>query len=224
MKTLTQGVHHFQKEVFGEHKELFTKLELGQNPHTLFITCSDSRISPNMLTQTGPGEIFILRNTGNIIPDYEAMTGGEAATIEFAVAGLNIENIIVCGHSNCGAMKAVINPESVEKFPALKKWLSYAGIDRPLLEKNYADRPEDELLNIATQENVLSQLENLRTHPVVASRLKEGKLHLYGWVYKISTGEVYAYDPSDAQFRPLVDINSSMPKPKDLALNEKPLI
>ncbi len=130
MKKLIQGVHKFQQEVFGTHQELFARLATSQTPHTLFITCSDSRINPNMLTQAKPGEIFILRNAGNIVPNYTDLVGGEAATIEFAVAGLGIEHIVVCGHSNCGAIKAVLNPELSRNLPALTKWLGHAETTR----------------------------------------------------------------------------------------------
>ena len=167
MKKLNQGVHKFQQDVFGTHKKLFTKLAETQTPHTLFITCSDSRINPNMLTQSEPGEIFILRNAGNIVPNYSIVSGGEAATIEFALAGLGIEHIVVCGHSNCGAMKAVLNPELARNLPALKKWLIHAETTKKLLNEIYTSRTEDEHLNIAIQENVLLQLENLRTHPAL---------------------------------------------------------
>lgn len=204
------GVHKFQQEIFGLHKKLFTKLAKRQAPHTLFITCSDSRISPSMLTQTEPGEIFILRNAGNIVPEYSEIPSGEAATVEFAIIGLGIENIVVCGHSNCGAMQAVLDPKLTESLPALRAWLSHTENTHRTLEKSYADRSANELLNIAVQENVLTQLENLRTHPAVRDRITQGKLHLYGWVYKISTGEVFSYDFKDEQFRPLAEANRAM--------------
>jgi carbonic anhydrase len=205
MQKLAKGVHKFQQEAFGAHQELFTKLAEKQSPHTLFITCSDSRISPNLMTQTAPGEIFILRNAGNIIPTYGGHVGGEAATIEFAVAGLGLEHIVVCGHSNCGAMKALLAPDTLKDLPAMKSWLGNAEVTRRIVTENYPDRTGDDLLNVVTQENVLAQLESLRTHPAVASRVARGQLHLHGWVYKIPTGEVYAYDPVEGQFRPLAD-------------------
>lgn len=221
MKKIIQGVHKFQQEVFGTHQELFARLATSQTPHTLFITCSDSRINPNMLTQAKPGEIFILRNAGNIVPNYTDLVGGEAATIEFAVAGLGIEHIVVCGHSNCGAIKAVLNPELSRNLPALTKWLGHAETTRQLLNENYTDRTEDEHLNIAVQENVLLQLENLRTHPAVAARLAEGKLHLYGWIYKIPTGEVFAYNPIENQFLPLAEVSGEIPDSCFVAEDEK---
>lgn len=205
MQTLINGVHKFQQEAFGTHQELFTRLAEKQTPHTLFITCSDSRINPNLVTQTAPGEIFILRNAGNIVPSYSGHVGGEAATIEFAVAGLGVEHIVVCGHSNCGAMKALLAPDMVRNLPAMKLWLANAEVTRRIAADNYSDRSGDDLLNVVTQENVLAQLESLRTHPTVASKIAAGTLHLHGWVYKLPTGEVFAFDPVQGQFRPLAE-------------------
>jgi carbonic anhydrase len=211
MQKLVTGVHKFQQEVFGGQRDLFAELAERQTPHTLFITCSDSRINPNLLTQTAPGEIFILRNAGNIIPSWGSPLGGEAATIEFAIVGLGIEHVVVCGHSNCGAMKAVLDPSVTEGMPALRKWLAHAEATRQIVGTNYKERSKEELLSVATQENVLVQLENLRTHPAVAARLASGKLHLHGWVYKIGTGEVFGYDPEEGQYRPLGEVDSTPP-------------
>jgi carbonic anhydrase len=188
----------------------------------LFITCSDSRINPNLLTQTEPGELFILRNAGNIVPPYGAVQGGEAATIEFAVAGLGVKDIIVCGHSHCGAMKGLLEPPPSRDFPALTQWLSHAESTRRIVRDKYTygEREAPWLLNVTIQENVLAQMENLRTHPVVASGLAQGTLKLHGWVYKIETGEVFGYDPESAQFLLLTEQRSllSVPERKLVAL------
>jgi carbonic anhydrase len=213
MHKLAQGVHKFQREVFGSHKDLFARLADGQAPHTLFITCSDSRINPNLLTQTAPGEIFIIRNAGNIVPSWGAPVGGEAATIEYAIAALGVEHIVICGHSACGAMKAVLDPESTNDLPAVRQWLAHAETTRRILKENYGEETKpDELLSIAIQENVLAQLENLRTHPSVAARVAKGKIALHGWVYKIASGEVFAYDTEEGQFRPLAEVNANSAK------------
>lgn len=203
MQKLIEGLHHFQTTVFGTQQELFERLAHGQSPETLFITCSDSRINPNLLTQTQPGELFILRNAGNIVPPYGAGSGGEAATIEFAVAGLNVKDIILCGHSHCGAMQGLLKPPSREDFPALSQWLTHAELTRRVVQEAYPDRDGPDRLNVTIQENVLAQMENLRTHPVVASGLARGTLKLHGWVYKIETGEVFAYQPGSGQFEVL---------------------
>jgi carbonic anhydrase len=180
-------------------------LAKGQNPETLFITCSDSRIDPTLLTRANPGDLFILRNAGNIIPAHGAGTGGEAATIEFAVAALGVKHIIVCGHSHCGAMKGLLQPEQVASLPAVSSWLSHAESTRRIVRENYGHLDGDRLLTATVEENVLVQLENVRTLPAVASRLVQGDLHLHGWVYKIETGEVFAYDLASGQFVPLAE-------------------
>ena len=205
MQKLIEGLHHFQTEIFGTQRELFERLAEGQSPEVLFITCSDSRINPNLLTQTEPGELFILRNAGNIVPPYSASPGGEAATIEFAVAGLHVKDIIICGHSHCGAMKGLLNPPPSRDFPALTQWLSHAELTRRVVQDTYTDRTADELLNVTIQENVLAQMDNLRTHPVVASGLARGALKLHGWVYKIETGDVFAYETASGQFLKATD-------------------
>ncbi len=178
----------------------------GQNPDALFITCADSRINPNLITQTNPGDLFILRNAGNIIPPYGAANGGEGATIEFAVAALGVKDIIVCGHSHCGAMKGLLHPESLGELPSVAAWLGHAEATRRTVKENYSNLNEEQSLNVTTQENVLVQIENLRTHPAVAARLSRGNLNLHGWMYKIETGEVFSYRPDLGQFLPLTDV------------------
>jgi len=205
MQKLIQGIHRFQTEIFGSQRELFVRLAKGQRPDALFITCSDSRINPNLITQTDPGELFILRNAGNIVPPHGAVRGGEAATIEFAVAGLGIQDIIICGHSHCGAMDALLKPLSLARLPALSEWLSHAEATRRIMQEKYSEREGPSLLTATIQENVLVQLENLRTHPVVAAGAAMGTLKLHGWVYKIETGEVFSYDPETGQFALLTE-------------------
>ena len=205
MQKLIQGIHHFQSTLFSPQRELFERLAVGQHPDALFITCSDSRINPNLITHTEPGDLFILRNAGNIIPPHGAANGGEGATIEFAVAGLGVQDIIVCGHSHCGAMKGLLHPESLTDMPAITAWLSHAEATRRIMREKYADRTGDALLTTAVEENVLVQLENLRTHPTVAAGLARGKLKLHAWVYKIETGAVFAYEPERGQFIPVAE-------------------
>ena len=209
MQKLIQGIHQFQEENFRPLQGLFEQLSKGQNPETLFITCSDSRIDPNMLTRSQPGDLFILRNAGNIVPPHGAANGGEAATIEFAVAGLGVKDIIICGHSHCGAMKGLLQPEMVEPLPAVSLWLSHAETTRRIVRDNYGHLDGDRLVTATVEENVLVQLENLRTLPAVASRLVKGDLHLHGWVYKIETGEVFAYDSTNGQFIPVAQYQPS---------------
>ena len=170
MEKLIRGIHAFQNDYFSDQQELFERLAKGQSPETLFITCSDSRINPNLLTQTEPGELFILRNAGNMVPPYGALPGGgDAATVEYAVAALGVKDIIVCGHSHCGAMKGLLHPEALAEMPAVASWLGHAEATRRIMRENYADLQEGELLTATIKENTLVPLENLRTHPAVAA-------------------------------------------------------
>jgi carbonic anhydrase len=203
MENLVRGIHKFQTTQFGEHRDLFKQLSAGQSPETLIITCSDSRIAPNLILQTKPGELFVLRNAGNIIPPYGAARGGEGATIEYALKGLNIGHIVVMGHSHCGAMKGLLHPEDLEGMPLVKDWLTHASATREILNDCYSDLTGEELLNAAIKENVLVQLDNLRTYPVVAARLAKGELTLHGWVYEFETGKIFAFDPKRSQFAPI---------------------
>ncbi|HEY1100747.1 MAG TPA: carbonic anhydrase, partial [Myxococcota bacterium] len=194
MKKLLDGIHKFQSSYFGEHKTLFQKLAKGQTPETLFITCSDSRISPNLITQTDPGDLFILRNAGNLVPPYGAMPSGEAATIEYAIDVLGVKDIIVCGHTHCGAMKAVLDPTGLDELPAVKSWLTHAECTRRVMKKHYATIPEDHKLTTCVEENVLAQIENLRTHPAVYAAMLDGRVRVHAWVYQIEPGKVFAFD------------------------------
>lgn len=204
MQKLVKGLHHFQSTVFSSQEHLFKRLAKGQHPLALFITCSDSRIDPNLMMQAEPGELFIMRNAGNIIPPYGASHGGEAATIEYAVSVLKVRDIIVCGHSHCGAMQGLLHPESVSELPAVKSWLAHADATARIMKENYTHITEPAARLTATvEENVLVQLENLRTHPAVAASLARQSLKIHGWVYKFETGSVFAFNPEESQFLPL---------------------
>ncbi|MBD2068481.1 carbonic anhydrase [Leptolyngbya sp. FACHB-671] len=196
MRKLIKGLRDFQTSYFSQHQELFEQLAHGQKPRVLFIACSDSRVDPNLITQAQVGELFVVRNAGNIIPPYGAANGGEGAAIEYAIHALGIEQIIVCGHSHCGAMKGLLKLNELEdEMPLVCDWLKHAEATRRVLKENYSDRHGEELLELATAENVLTQIENLRTYPVVRSKLYQDKLSLHAWIYHIETGEVFAYDP-----------------------------
>lgn len=201
MQKLVDGIHKFQKDVFGSHERFFQRLVDGQRPLALFITCSDSRIDPNMLTQTKPGELFIMRNAGNIVPPYGAASGGEAATIEYAVGALGVEDIVICGHSHCGAMNALLHPEQLESLPAVRRWLGHADATSRIISENYTHmRGEQERLTATVKENVLVQLENLRTHPAVHAAIGRKRMTLHGWVYTFESGQVSVYDAEREQF------------------------
>lgn len=196
MKDIIEGLQEFQAEQFPVYRELFEQLAHGQKPRVLFITCSDSRIDPNLITQAEPGELFVIRNAGNMIPPFGSANGGEGAAVEYAIHALGIEQIIVCGHSHCGAMKGLLKLNKLqEDMPLVYDWLKHAEATRRLVKENYSGYSDGELLEITIAENVLTQIENLETYPVVHSRMFQGKLKIYGWIYQIETGEVLAYDP-----------------------------
>ncbi len=203
MEALVRGIHHFQTTGFNENKDLFKLLSEGQKPDTLLITCSDSRISVEMLLQTKPGDLFILRNAGNIIPAFGAAHGGEAATIEYAIKALGVAHIVIMGHSNCGAMKGLLHREDLGTMPLVKEWLEHASATYEVVKDCYGDLEGKELLNATIKENVLVQIDNLRTYPVVAARLAKGLLTLHGWIYDIETGTILAFDPNESHFSPI---------------------
>jgi carbonic anhydrase len=206
MQKLVDGIHHFQANIFREHEELFRRLAAsGQEPQALFITCCDSRILPHQITQAQPGDLFILRTLGNVIPPHGASNGGEAATVEYALTALGIKDVIVCGHSHCGAMQAMLQPEKLTAVPKTRKWLGHAEATKLIMQEKYPHLEGQALLTATVEENVLVQLENLRTHPVVAVGLARGDLKLHAWVFKIETGQVFRFDPTRGQFLPLTE-------------------
>jgi carbonic anhydrase len=200
------GVVRFQTEVFPEKQALFETLAKGQSPEALFITCSDSRIETAMLTQTDPGELFICRNAGNIVPPHTQQTGGMTASIEFAVAVLNVPHIVVCGHTECGAMKGAMFPEGLSALPHVKEWLGYARAAVDVVHHIGKDMNEADKMQALLEQNVILQLTHLRTHPTVAARLAAGTVRLHGWVYDIRTGLVTAYDEAQGKFVPVPEL------------------
>ena len=188
------GISRFQKQVYPKHQDLFEKLALGQRPDALFITCADSRIDPCLLTQAKPGELFICRVIGNIVPPYPDAIGGVSATIEYAVGVLRVPEVIVCGHTDCGVMRGALNPEALEAYPNVTAWLRYAKVEYREPE------PSAECLLALTEDNVVGQLKNLRSHPTVMARLQNGDLALHGWVYHIGPGAVTAYNEASRRF------------------------
>jgi carbonic anhydrase len=188
------GVSRFQKDVYPQHQDLFEKLALRQRPEALFITCADSRIDPCLLTQTKPGELFICRVIGNIVPPYPDAVGGVSATIEYAVGVLRVPEVIVCGHTDCGVMKGALQPEALAAFPNVTSWLRYANVEHREPE------PSAQFLLALTEQNVVAQMKNLRSHPAVAGRLEQGDISLHGWIYHIGSGTVTAYNEESGQF------------------------
>jgi carbonic anhydrase len=200
MDHVISGVAKFQRDIYPGKKEAFKKLANGQNPEVLFITCADSRIDPNLVTQTDPGDLFICRNAGNIVPPHSNQTGGMTASIEFAVAALGVTHIVVCGHTDCGAMKGALNPEKLDSLPHVKEWLGHCRCATEVVKEKHGELTADSLAEV-TKENVLQQMQHLRTHPSVAAKLSTKAIQLHGWVYDIETGMVHCYDPETETFR-----------------------
>lgn len=214
MQRLIEGVHLFQREQFGHYRALFKNLSRqGQRPHTLFITCSDSRVLAELITQSKPGDLFVVKNIGNIVPSATAVgnTNSTAAAIEFAVESLEVSDVVVCGHSQCGAMAALMKGVShPAAMPHLSAWLEIAAPVRHTVRKSYAHLTDsDARVTAASEENVLFALENLRTYPCVRPRLAGGTLHLHAWFFKIATAELFTYDPNSKQFSPLANKKQS---------------
>jgi carbonic anhydrase len=202
MQKLEAGIHRFQASYFASNRALFEQLAVaGQQPETLFITCSDSRVVPNLITSAPPGELFIVRNVGNIVPSVaRGVLGGVSAAIEYAVEVLEVGNIIVCGHTQCGAIDAILHPERIGHLPFVSRWLAESACIPSVIEERYGSLESDARATAAVQENVLFQLENLRSFEFVSRRLDAGVLKMNGWVFKIATGEVFDYDPVSEQF------------------------
>ncbi len=203
MDVIRKGVLRFRTEVFPARREIYESLAEKQAPFALFITCGDSRIDPCLLTGTEPGQIFVDRTPGNIVPAYDEIASvGVSASIEYAVTVLGVHDVIVCGHSACGAMKALLHPEALASLPATARWLKSAEQPLKLLEQRYGEQDEPERLKRLTQLNVVEQLAHLKTHPAVRERLSSGTLSIHGWFYEIHTGIVEAYNPTTGAFKP----------------------
>ena len=208
MKAIVQGIMNYQLEDHPEHQHLFDQLANSQSPEVLLVTCADSRINPNLVTSTAPGDLFVCRNAGNIVPPMPGYTGGVTASIEFAVAVLGVKDIVVMGHTDCGAMKGAMNPDAVAHLPSVKHWLSFA--EEATAGVSAADSGCPDALLKVTEANVLLQLEHLKTHASVAEKLSEGTIGLHGWVYHIATGDVTAYDEEQGAFLSFSDHYASL--------------
>ncbi|MEM8542376.1 MAG: carbonic anhydrase [Cyanobacteria bacterium P01_H01_bin.119] len=203
MQKLIQGLRQFQSTYVPSHKNLFSELAHGQHPRVLFIACSDSRVDPALITQADMGDLFVIRNAGNIVPPYGSTNGGEGATIEYALQALDIQQIIVCGHTSCGAMNGLLKLGKLEdEMPLVYNWLRHTEGTRRLVFDNYSHFEKQETLEVLVAENVLTQIDNLRTYPAVRSKLHRGDLTVHAWIYNIETGSVYAYDSENHAFVP----------------------
>lgn len=202
MKEVIEGFLKFQREAFVERSELFRQLATRQNPRTLFISCSDSRLVPELITQREPGDLFVIRNAGNIVPSFGPEPGGVSASVEYAVAALGVEDIVICGHSDCGAMTAIASCQCLDHMPTVANWLRYADAAK-VVNQAYPHASEGERVSSMVRENVIAQLTNIKTHPSVALALEQGRLKLHGWVYDIASGCIEALDGETRHFIPL---------------------
>jgi carbonic anhydrase len=205
MRKLIWGIVEFREQQLPQYVEHFRDLAGGQSPDTLFITCADSRVVPSLLVSTDPGELFTMRNVGNLVPPAAAdgrSTGdlSEASAIEYAVQKLKVANIVVCGHSGCGAMKAVLAPSTVDDAPNLAAWLHHAGAAASRLRHEVPREGGLEAHDRLSQLNVLVQLEHLLTYPAVRREVDRGALRLSGWWFDIASGDMYAYQGESASF------------------------
>lgn len=219
MKEVIEGYLKFQQEVFPARRELFHKLASSQTPHTLFISCSDSRLVPELVTQCEPGELFVIRNAGNIVPSFGPEPGGVSATVEYAVAVLGVSDVIICGHSDCGAMTAVATCKCLDHLPAVSKWLRYADPAK-LVNESLDHASVTESVDSMVRENVIAQLTNIRTHPSVSLAITQGKLKLHGWVYDIGSGGILELDESNRQFFPLAHQSLATTKSVEVLVDE----
>ena len=200
LEKLKAGIRQFRTGVYPAQAEHYQRAVLEpQRPSTLIVTCADSRVQPDTLTQALPGEIFISRNIGNMVPTHGEMMGAMSAVLEYAVAALEVRHVVICGHTDCGAMKALLDPSSVEQMPTVKQWLTNAHAALGLAEGN---TPEERLASV-TEQNVLLQMRHLRTHPSVVAALGDKRLTISGWIYDIGEGQVRICEEGGSDFVPV---------------------
>jgi len=199
-KRIAAGVRKFQGEVFPTQRQTFERLRAVQHPLALFITCADSRIVPNLITQTEPGELFVERNPGNMVPAYGEFVGGVTASVEYANLVLKVPLIVICGHTNCGVMKALLHPEAAAGLPGLQDWMRHGNEAKHAVMRDYTGLAEEETISQLARANVRQQIANLKTHPSVALRLSKGEVQIVGWLYDIGNGEIWQADLETGKF------------------------
>jgi len=202
MEKLIRGIVDFRKNLTEESRELFAKLALGQKPDTLFIACSDSRVVPNLFASTNPGDLFVLRNIGNLIPPYSATYEDTSASacIEFAIFTLKVQDIVVCGHSECGAIRALAEGMDLSDSPHLKTWLKYGEESLTIVRNGFVINPALTEQNQISQVNVLQQMANISSYPFIHDRIQKKKLRVHGWWFDIAHADVYCYEPTVGEF------------------------
>jgi carbonic anhydrase len=203
VKKVLEGLTLFQSLAYPKHKDLFERLAKNQTPQAVFISCSDSRVVPNLMVQAEPGDLFIIRNAGNIVPPAGSSYGGTTASLEYAIVALGIRDVILCGHSNCGAMKGVLHPENLDAMPAVRQWVSYADLARRAAVEAHSGADDETLLEHVVDYNVIAQVRNILTFPFVRPLVEKNELEVYGWVYDIASGRVKGLDATGRRFVPL---------------------
>lgn len=203
MEKIISGVKRFQQDAYTQRKALFDELATGQSPEVLFITCADSRIDPNLITQTGPGDLFVCRNAGNVVPPKGTATSGITASIEFAVAALKVKHIVICGHTDCGAMKGAMNPGGLDALPHVQEWVGHCSEAVASCADRHGGELGPEHLREVTEENIRVQIQHLQDQPAVAAALQAGEVDIHGWLYDIGAGGVDVLDPDSGEFKTL---------------------
>lgn len=215
ISSLLAGNELFQRTYFKKNERMFLDLARdGQQPRTLFLCCADSRVLPSLITSTAPGELFVLRNVGNFVAPYQPDQDyhATAAGIEYAVNLLEVKEIVVCGHSHCGAISALLKPDfrSSEGYPHIRKWLSLGESAREMAGLVLGDEADpQELQELTGRISVVAQLGNLLTYPYVKTRVDEGSLHLHGWMYDLESGEIEYFDPDEQRYMSLREARAS---------------
>ena len=204
MNDVIGRVFSFEKHVFPNQSGLFNRLTTdGQSPKALMISCADSRVVPEQIMQAQPGDLFVCRNAGNIVPPYQTMNGGVSSTVEYAVVALGVRDIIVCGHSDCGAMKGLMNQDALGRMPNVAAWLRHSHAAHEVVRSSYPDMAADDAVRAVSLENVVCQINHLRTHPSVAAGIARGEIALHGWFVDIHAGCVLGLDGETGRFEPL---------------------
>jgi carbonic anhydrase len=206
---MIEGYARFHTEVFPHYKDHFRLLAQMQKPDVLFITCADSRVVPHLIFQTEPGDLFLCRNVGNVVPPHGELYGGTSSTIEYAVEVLHVRHIVICGHSDCGAARAVWESRDLAGLPVNDRWLRYVDAARPLIRPVPAHAGELQHLKEFICANVRRQVENLLTHPPVRRAIDAGRLQVHGWFYDIQTGSIEQIDLATGDHRPLPELTSA---------------
>ena len=215
MDNILDRAGRFRGEIFERESALYQSLaHNGQEPKALMISCADSRVVPELITQARPGDLFVCRNAGNIVPPFSQANGGVSSAVEYAVVALKVRDIVVCGHSDCGAMKAFLHPEKLAEMPNVATWLRHAHAAECVVSAAYPSLEEAARVRALAMENVITQIHHLRTHPSVAAALAQGQLSLHGWFFEIESGKILALDGATRQFE---EVTGEAPLPVALS-------